>query len=724
MNLRHDWTRPNAHAGLTASAALLLLACSGGGQSAGVAAQGADGAGPADAVASADVIADGAPAPGTDGQAADLPSGPFVPPERCFSASGWQGSTALFTDITEAAGVGPESGYHVQGVRLSTADLDGDDYPELVVRRHVVGQRTDLAAGKQFTWLLHNNSAAKGAISFTDNTLPSGLLATRDGAVGRPVHVVVFGDVDNDGDVDVFAGMHVSQKSSGEAVDNSELLLNDGQGHLSLADKGSFAAAAVRRGLTGATMVDYDRDGKLDLWLGYTTWGDPPAPTPDLLFAGDGGGNFTDVTAAEGLMTLPYGALAPVAAGTSHRNTWSAGACDLNNDGHPDLLTTSYGRYFNGLWLGGQVQGDKRFFDAMHDSKFGRDDNDDWTSNINAQCYCQDNPKAEDCDKAPVPKVNCAGLKASFGGIYRWNHDYDRQPWRLGGTTATAICADVDRDGDLDVMQFDIVHGDVGPSSDPSHLMANLGPTSAGGKIPLFSHLDNKATGLQRQWPSPYGWNEGDMTGAVFDFDNDGRLDILIASSDYPGTRAFLFHQQSNGAFKEVPFAMAIDHRRAHGVAIADFDRDGDLDVALGHSRARCSGATDCPPDEQLHIYRNETHGAANQGANWVQLRLVGSGGSNRSAIGARVTVQAGGISQTAELDGGHGHFGIQNDLVLHFGLGAACKIDKITVRWPDQALTEQTFEGVLANYLVRLTQGQSQVVYPLAGAGKTTENP
>jgi len=657
--------------------------------------------------------------PGVDAVAptdADQPDAtPWQPPPICHTGSGWDGQSPTFTDVTVPSGIGSGDA-HVLGVRLGTVDLDGDLYPEIVARRNVIGQRSDLVAGKQHAWLLRNDSAIKGKIAFADHTVGSGLLATRDGVHGRPVHIVVFGDVDNDGDVDVFAGMHVNDKSQGEAIDASEVLLNDGKGVLQLQAKGSFTAPKVRRGLSGASFVDYDRDGMLDLWLGYTTWGQ--APTPDLLFAGDGKGAYSDVTVAEGLMTLPYGALGPVAAGTSHRNTWSAGACDLNNDGHPDLFTTSYGRYFNGLWLGGQIEGDKRFVDVMHSSKFGRDDNDDWTSNINAQCYCQENPKADECDKAPKPTVNCAGLKAGFGGKYRWNHTYDRQPWRLGGTTGTAICADIDRDGDLDIMQFDIVHGDVGPSSDPSHLMEN-----DGAKKPIFAHLDNKKMGLQRVYSHPWGWNEGDMTGAVFDFDNDGRLDILIASSDYPGTRASLFHQKEDGTFAELPFAKAIDHRRAHGVAVADFDRDGDLDVALGHSRARCKGATDCPPDEQVHIYRNDAHGSGKAGGNWLQLQLVGGAGSNRSAIGARVTVHAGGVAQTAELDGGHGHFGIHNDLVLHFGLGSACTIGKIEVRWPDKGGTVQTFTGVQANYLVRLVQGEQAVAYPLA-VSKGAENP
>lgn len=641
-------------------------------------------------------------AAGLDAVAQD--AGSPVPPEICLSGAGWDGKSPIFTDVTELAGIGPQ-GIAAKGVRLSAADLDGDLLPEIAVRRHVADKRSGLAGAERYTTVLRNLSGGAG-LKFSDFTAGSGLIATRDGAQGRPTHIVVFGDVDNDGHTDVFAGMTVGPASKAEAVDASEVLINDGKGALLLLADNPFGDATHRLGLTSATFVDYDRDGNLDLWLGYGTYGD--APTADRLMKGDGKGGFVDVTTAEGLMTKPYQALADVASGAAHRNTWGTGACDLNADGHPDLYTTSYGRYFNGLWLGGQLEGASRFVDAMHSSKFGRDDNDDWTTNINAQCHCADNPTDAECDKAPKPEANCAQLKYSFGGKYRWNHQYDRSPWRLGGTTGTAICADVDRDGDLDVMQFNIVHGDVGPSSDPSHLMRN-----DGGAIPIFTHLGNDKTGLHHVWDSKWGWNEGDMTGAVFDFDNDGRLDILIASSDYPGTRAFLYHQQPGGSFVEVGKELSMDHRRAHGVAVADFDRDGDLDVALGHSRARCTGATDCPPDEQIHLYRNETISKAHQGGNWLQLQLVGTGGSNRSAIGARVQVQAGGVTQTAELDGGHGHYGIHNDLVLHFGLGKACKIDAVVVRWPDAKGTTETYAGVRANYLVRLTQGQSAATYP-----------
>ncbi|MCX5745826.1 MAG: VCBS repeat-containing protein, partial [Proteobacteria bacterium] len=63
------------------------------------------------------------------------------------------------------------------------------------------------------------------------------------------------------------------------------------------------------------------------------------------------------------------------------------------------------------------------------------------------------------------------------------------------------------------------------------------------------------------------------MTAAIFDFDNDGRADIYIGSSDYPGTRGRLYHQTATGDFEGVPVDVGINHARSQGLTVADFDR-------------------------------------------------------------------------------------------------------------------------------------------------------
>ena len=123
---------------------------------------------------------------------------------------------------------------------------------------------------------------------------------------------------------------------------------------------------------------------------------------------------------------------------------------------------------------------------------------------------------------------------------------------------------------------------------------------------------------------------------------------------------------------------------------------------------ARCDAAlpNDCYETMQVRLFEN----VMDEG-NWIQLHLVGGEGTNRAAIGARVAVTAGGVTQTQEVGGGFGHYGCQNDMVLHFGLGEACEAD-ITVRWPDAELTEETLT-LPAGYRFLVTQGELPRVEP-----------
>src|SRR5262249_46201252 len=157
---------------------------------------------------------------------------------------------------------------------------------------------------------------------------------------------------------------------------------------------------------------------------------------------------------------------------------------------------------------------------------------------------------------------------------------------------ATTVCADIDNDGDMDLLTSEIRHWDVGQSSDPAELMLNTGDPSV-----RFTRPGNDVTGLARNHPS-VEWDEGIMSAAVFDFDADGWPDIYYGASDYPGNHGLLFRQDSPGHFAEVPIEFGIDQHRSHGIAIADFDHDGDLDIVVGHSLARCNlgGADPCYP--------------------------------------------------------------------------------------------------------------------------------
>ena len=98
-------------------------------------------------------------------------------------------------------------------------------------------------------------------------------------------------------------------------------------------------------------------------------------------------------------------------------------------------------------------------------------------------------------------------------------------------------------------------------------------------------------------------------------------------------------------------------------------------------------------------------------GSNWIAVRLIGTK-SNRSAIGSRVTVHAGGRSQIDEVMSG-GSFYSHNDLTCYFGLGSK-QVDRIEVRWPSGVT--QTWKPITANRVVVLTEGSPRVAVPGSG--------
>src|SRR5260221_10628028 len=95
-------------------------------------------------------------------------------------------------------------------------------------------------------------------------------------------------------------------------------------------------------------------------------------------------------------------------------------------------------------------------------------------------------------------------------------------------------------------------------------------------------------------------------------------------------------------------------------------------------------------------LYHNETEGAGN----WVQLKLIGVK-SNRDAIGARVTLKAGGQTQIREVNGGKGYSG-QSSLRLHFGIWQATRIDSVEIRWPSGGGQKESPAG---NKIARITE-------------------
>jgi len=551
------------------------------------------------------------------------------------------------------------------GTTVRAADLDGDEYPD-VIATVAVGARETATDRKRFVFMNRPGPGGVGRM-LVDATVASGLLATADGVGGRGFGAVNLGDVDNDGDLDAL----LCQPETA-APDATVIMRNDGHG--------VFTAGAELPGgrwvcHTGA-FLDFDRDGWLDFWPGV--YGTRP-----MLHRGLGDGSFEEVGGAMGLPTRPGTAIDH----TAYRRNFGVTACDLDGDGDQDVLLADYGREANHVWM---WEGD-HFVERGQLLGLAFDDRMDYADDESYRCWCAANPgRCPATVAAPSPGIGCP--------LRGWVPGESDQAWRLGGNNFSLACGDLDDDGDLDVMSATIRHGDVGSAADPSELIYNDG---AGQR---FRRPGNLATGLERPQSGLF-WNLGDMMPVLADVDNDGRKDIYLTSSDYPDDHGWLWRQGPDGKFTDVTTASGAGHAQIHGVALVDLDLDGDLDLVAGTSTAR-----GVAPTNALAAYWNET----GQDQNWLRVRVVGGGAqkSNRAAIGARVAVTAGGRTQVQEVSGGYGHGSMQNDVALTFGLGAACAVDKIEVRWPDAAATKTSYQNVRANYRVVITEGGG-LTYP-----------
>ncbi len=587
----------------------------------------------------------------------------------------------VFTDVTDEIGFG-ETGLVVAGSAITTADINNDGWPDLYISKGgKTRENSELPTGL-YRLLLNNKGTG-----FTETTWTSGLFKTREGEDGRVSSFVIWGDVNNDGFTDAFNTAYFDADTE-ESGDWSTVFLGKGDGTFTIAPEHQFFAVYLDP-VAGASFLDYDRDGKLDIYAGhhYGKYGYLNMTEQDTLHRGDGKGHFTNTTDAAGLTTVKS-TDETIKAGTNHKPTWGVTACDVDGDGWQDLMTTTYGRGFNMFWRnkGGA------FEDISLSSKFAEDENLDYSDDQWYLCYCKSHTDAGDyCADAANPSISCTGLEEA------WEPGFSDDPSRLGGNSSGTVCADIDNDGDMDLLGVELAHWHIGQASDKTEILRNDGfPETP------FVRPGNEATGLTRAHIS--GWNEGDLGALAGDLDHDGRIDLYVLSSDYPGTYSLLYQQQADGTFAEKGLDADARIFRAHGGTLIDYDRDGDYDLVIGSSLMRWSSSDNPPAPAQpwVKVLRNDTGQAANR----FLFALEGSGktdGANRMAIGARITVKAGGKTFTHEVQGGYGIFGFQNDPLIIIGAGDACTAEEISVRWPNKAGSISTFKEVHANQVLRI---------------------
>lgn len=540
-----------------------------------------------------------------------------------------------FADVSSAAGL---SGYSAQNVLFS--DLDGDGYPDVILGNTWAGR---------YNALLLNRPGADGGRLFEDFTSTSGIELPAPSSGTRTADFFAAGDADNDGCTDLFSGKY-SEFEKPRTDPKSGAVLKDGKGNVlyEKTDDGQRSEILINdcharfrpvsgsgvgmhaETTTSAEFLDYDNDGTLDLFTGnwYKEYGVSYISYPSRLYRGLGGGRFAETTDAAGLLTYQT-----EGSTDSSRPVYGVYHCDYDGDGAEDLLVPSYGRQANRLW---RNNGDGTFTDV-------------------------------------APATGFDGDEIRHG---RYPASLKREPepgWRSHGNTFAAACADYDNDGDMDVFLGDITHYWAGEASDLSVLLENRGA----GKGYVFRRRPE----LIKRVHTAKAWNQGDMRAAWLDFDNDGLLDLLISSGDYPdGQYLRLFRQVRPRVFSDVTDKAGFNWESSAGAAVADYDRDGRLDILAGKSWMRMPADRRRGERPSPALFRNLS-GAGNH---WLELTLRGrgAGGANTSAIGARVRLTAGGTTQTREVLAA-GLAGTQaGPFTLHFGLGKAGKADKVEIRW------------------------------------------
>ncbi|MDJ0973059.1 MAG: CRTAC1 family protein [Planctomycetota bacterium] len=590
--------------------------------------------------------------------------------------------TPWFTDVAAAAGL-----EGVSAKRTKLMDFTGDGWPDVLVMQPSDQPIGHLARTQQF-FLYASRPGAKGeGRRFVDVTKASGLHC------GRAYQLVIAGDVDNDGDLDLFASGYATQ-DPGQVVETAAfVLLNDGKGRFTPLDQAGPETAAAPDGpnqhpatVCGATFADVDRDGRLDLFLGawYRYWGGDLqlfSAYPDRLYRGLGDGRFDDVTEERGLM-LADGILhalpeadrkerrvrpetrALIGRG-AHKPTYGTAAADWDNDGDIDLFTMSYGRQWNLHWR----NDGKRFVEIGETTHFDGDEDESGTYPE------QFHPK---------------GRKAEL-------------PFRSNGNSFDATFADFDNDGDLDCVVSEYTHAWAGSSSDVTCILTNTG--KEGG------YAFERTQTLDRVH-SRESWNQGDICTAFADLDNDGWQELLISSCVYPDHNVLEVFRRNRetGAFERVTEAIGLTWPDSTQISLSDYDRDGDLDVLAGNMPY--PSRKDTIP-HRVALFRNDV--ADRSGNHFLSLRLEGGPGTNRMAVGTRVLVTAGGITQLREITAGRGHVGHQDDTRLVFGLGKATVVDRIEIRWSGRKGTVDVHEGLPVDRFLLAREGSKPVPEAIA---------
>jgi len=586
----------------------------------------------------------------------------------CTTRSAVEPTTDFFVDISEASGIrvdnyDPNPAIPVpinDHSRLAFADLNGDGFDDIVAHSLYPNAQN----GVPFTHVVLLNN---GDGTFSDHSAASGL---RD----LQAAFFVFGDVDNDGDQDCFAGLDIQLGAF-----RHQVLLNDGNGVFTVVP-GSGPDAINSTVAGNAVFADFNGDARLDLFIGngHTSFG-----APDFYFEGNGDGSFT--MANQRFVSMP------------NQPTNGTVACDYDNDNDLDIFVSTYGvslsNGLNALW---------------------------------------ENDGAGNFTNVAVAR----GFASQAGGNYFLGLADTPEPGMapgsyMGSNGFGIDCKDITNDGLMDIFLTTISHPvDFDYSrkwSDPTQLLVNSGvdgafvlqneflqrqlPFNEGdvdgaavdfdndGRLDLsvsrdrkyeknYSELDQKAWfGLMRQLEdgtfaglgpvSGINDTEAALTASLIECTDTAECqsgeECLLDRCRTPCSSNADCAQPSEmchtGGFCKLMLGM----KNAQNHAWADIDGDGDQDLLVG--------GRDTGGGRPNFLFRNDI----GQDNRWMAIKVEGDGVNvNRDGIGARVSLVFADRTLMREVRSSRGMHSSADSRELHFGLGDLPCDYTVEVRWPD----------------------------------------
>lgn len=494
---------------------------------------------------------------------------------------------------------------------------------------------------------------------------------------------------------------------------------------------------------SGITVFDYNNDGFMDLYMLQGNYlegiSDPEGKVVEgsynKLYKNNGDGTFTDVSKASGLDDLHW--------------SMAAGAIDMDNDGFQDLYLLNYGDNVfyhnngNGTFsditevLGLRGPADLNGFTKWSIGVSFWDYNLDGLLDAIVGNFLAFDP-AYVSTQTPGMMPHPSEYKGQASMLYEQLPDgtFKEVSKEAGLYFPDSKCMgltvfDYDDDGDLDIFQANdhqmnfLFRNDEGTYKDfgvgsgvaansqgdaTGSMHATLGDIDGDGLIDIFvsdlkygalyHNLGNglfeditESSGVARSVAGKGAWG-----ASLFDYDNDGDLDLITANGtaeelilQYP----LLLQNDGKGRFTDVG-KEAGDYfstkRSGRGLAVWDFDNDGDMDVVISHVDLQASAA----------LLRNE--GGNNN--NWIGLTLEGEQGL-ASGIGAKITVISAGKTQVLVNQWTTGYLSNKEPRV-HVGLYKADKVDQLKIKWPDGK--EEVFKNIKSNQYLRVVKGKGIV--------------